>query len=914
MTAPERSAGLGRTSPAARTLAFLAVYVLAVAIGRASHSEESQVALVWPAAGVSVLWLVGSVGRRQRVLDASLLALATAVINLLTGVPMAAAIAFAPVNVVHALVAVVLVRRLWPQGWLVRAPRDVARLMGVSLGAAAVSGPLSGLIAWLLLGSDPWQSVALFTLRNGGTTFAVLVVALGMSAPWSLRDVLVRDRAGEALLSLLAAAVLSVVVFVLPAGLPIVFVVLALPVWIGIRLGIPRTAAATALIATAAVWLTVHGRGALSPVEPDLVRAVLVMVFVVLMAFIGMVLATLQQSLAESAQALRASEARLRDTIDSAMVGSALVDLTPDVEDDPRWELRQANPASRALLRHPVGELDWRPLLSPADRDRIRGVLVGLRDGRDRSWRGEVRHHLATGTDMWAEVHLSLLPTVGGRTSAVVQLLDITTRKDMEARLSHLALHDHLTGLPNRLLLLDRIELELSTAARHNSKVALIFLDLDHFKTINDSLGHDVGDAVLRVTADRLKAVLRAGDTVARIGGDEFVVCCGDIADEYAAMAMAERLVDVLTPAVVLGERALTVGVSAGVTVSRPGDDPGTLLRQSDAAMYAAKREGRGRVAPFDDELHARASRQLALAEDLTRALEQNRFVVHYQPIVDLRSRQVVALEALVRWDDPSHGLMPPALWLDVIEDSELMIDLGEQVLRQACMDTADLAAHHRSVQVHVNVSGRQLAQPGLVEQVQRCLHDSGLPPRLLVLELTETYLMNTHSSLLDELDKLRQTGIQLAVDDFGTGYSSLSQLVQLPVDSLKIDRAFVAGVPDDTRSVAVVRGILAMGRSLGLDVVAEGVESQVQADLLRSWRCPTGQGYLWSPPVPADEVVPLLERLAQEGPAEDRLPEGVHEDRLAVADLTELDAPAPAPPAQSRRPTAGPPEPTTSR
>jgi diguanylate cyclase (GGDEF)-like protein/PAS domain S-box-containing protein len=857
------AAGRGRNSPAVRSLAVLAVFVAALLVGRLSRAETDEIALVWPAAGVGVLWLAGSRNRPQLVVDAVLLATATVAVNLATGLEPVSSVVFGPVNVLHAVTGLLVMRRLWPDGDpRLCVPRDVLRTLLVGAAAALASGPASALLSWWLLGADLAQSTLVFFLRNGGTTFAVLVIALGLSSPYRLRDLVARERAAETLLALTAAAALSVFVFVVPSDLPIVFLVLALPVWIGMRLGVARTAALGGVMAAASVWLTVHGRGALSFVEPELVRAVLVQVFVVLLLLVGMVLATQQQTLADAADALRASEARLRDTIDSAMVGSALLDLGPGVEDDPCWRLRQANPASRGLLRTPVGDLDWRPLLAPEDRDRIRGVLAGLRDGRDRSWRGEVCHRLPAGGELWAEVHLSRLPSVAGHDSAVVQLLDVTARKQMEQRLSHLALHDHLTGLPNRLLLLDRIEQELSTAARTSSTVALIFLDLDHFKTINDSLGHDVGDAVLRVTADRLRSALRAGDTVARIGGDEFVVCCGDMADEYAAMAMAERLTEVVSPPVVLADRTLSVGVSAGVTVSRPGDDAGTLLRQSDAAMYAAKRSGRGRVAPFDDELHARAHRQLALTEDLARALLEDRFVVHYQPILDLRSRSVVAVEALVRWDDPEHGLRTPVGWLDVIEDSELMVELGEWVLRRACADAADLAARHRPVRVHVNVSGRQLAQAGLVEQVQLSLRDSRLRPDLLVLELTETYLMNTHSSLLNGLEQLRLIGVQLSVDDFGTGYSSLSQLVQLPVDSLKIDRAFVAGVPADARSVAVVRGILAMARSLGLDVVAEGVETDVQADLLQTWWCPSAQGNLWSRPLPVERIGALLDQV----------------------------------------------------
>jgi diguanylate cyclase (GGDEF)-like protein len=421
-------------------------------------------------------------------------------------------------------------------------------------------------------------------------------------------------------------------------------------------------------------------------------------------------------------------------------------------------------------------------------------------------------------------------------------------------------LHDELTGLPNRVLLRDRTELAIGMARRSRSQVALIYLDLDHFKSVNDTFGHDAGDEVLTVVAQRLRATLRPADTVARLGGDEFVACCPDITPR-AAEDLAERLVHAVSRPVPVGNRLVPVSISAGLTLSRAGDSAATLLTQGDTAMYAAKKSGRGHVQSYADELTARATRQVILVAELRDALDQEQFVLHYQPIVDIATGTIIACEALARWQHPTRGLLPPGEWLDVMEQSDLMIAFGEWVLRRACHDMASVAEQVHPLMVHVNVSGRQFEQAGMVDQVTAALRDSGLPSHLVVLELTETRLLEIHHSLLTDFERIHRLGLQIAVDDFGTGYSSLTQLVSLPVDQLKIDRSFVSAASDGERAGAVVRGILGMAEALGLSVIAEGVETPAQAAMMQDLGCVTAQGCLWSPPLELSRLQAMLSR-----------------------------------------------------
>ncbi|WP_380163720.1 diguanylate cyclase domain-containing protein [Jannaschia sp. R86511] len=581
----------GRSPSWLRSAVFVLLFAAAVVLGRESRPDGSEVALVWPAAGVGAWWLIGLRGRRL-VVDASLLVLVAVLAQPLTGLDPLVAAGFGAANLAHGLTARWRAGRLWPDGPHLTTPGDVLRLLRVAGAAGVVSGSISTVLAWTMLDGGLTDSALLFVARNAGTTFVVLALVLSIRPPHRLRNLVAPHRAGEFALVLGLSAAFSVGVLVWQGAVPVGFLVISLPVWAGARLGVPRAAAISGLVSTVAVGSTTVGSNALADVSSVTELTALVQVFTVLAVLIALMLATLQRERDEVADRLRESETRMRRTSESALVGTALLDLA-----DPDRVLQDANPALHEVFPGVGDPLAWTALLCPESRGVVEAVLGDLSEGRRRSWNGEVRHRSTTGAPQWAQVHVSAIAgTDGHAATAVVQMLDVTARKDAEAQLSHLALHDPLTGLPNRLLLRDRLDHDLSGALRGTGRVAVVFLDLDGFKATNDTLGHEVGDLVLVTAAERLQAALRSGDTVARIGGDEFVACCRDVRDADEAHDLAARLVRALAPPMRVREHLIAVGVSAGVAMSLPGDTGADLLRDADAAMYAAKRAGRGRL------------------------------------------------------------------------------------------------------------------------------------------------------------------------------------------------------------------------------------------------------------------------------------------------------------------------------
>lgn len=422
-------------------------------------------------------------------------------------------------------------------------------------------------------------------------------------------------------------------------------------------------------------------------------------------------------------------------------------------------------------------------------------------------------------------------------------------------RLAHAATHDSLTGLVNRLGVLGHIDRELASAARGGRTTALVFIDLDEFKRVNDVHGHAAGDHVLRQVAERLHAAARAGDVMARLGGDEFLAVLPDVDGAAAAVTMAERLLHATRePIVVEGERYV-VSASIGVALARDGQTDGSeLLEQADVAVFRAKTRGRGRVEVFDTELQLQLEEHASIERALADALVAGELVVHYQPIIDHRDLAPVGVEALVRWERPGHGLVPPGVFIPVAEASDLITDVGRYVLRVA---TAQLAAGvggpFAGLEVAVNVSARHVTSGSLLADVTAALADSGLAPHQLVIEITETVLVTDLPFLAGQLEQLRRLGVRVAIDDFGTGFTSLAHLRQLPADVIKIDRSFVAEMGDDDGSL--VRLVTDLGHHLGLEVVAEGVETEAQLEVLRRLGCDRVQGFLLGRPMPADQL-----------------------------------------------------------
>ena len=453
----------------------------------------------------------------------------------------------------------------------------------------------------------------------------------------------------------------------------------------------------------------------------------------------------------------------------------------------------------------------------------------------------------------------------GGGPASQVMARDITDRKRAERALAHQALHDHLTGLPNRVLLHDRLGLALARCVRSGCHVAVVFLDLDRFKVVNDSLGHEAGDRVLRAVSARINNVLRPADTLARFGGDEFVVVCDDIAGPAEATRIARRILDALGDPVDEAEGGVHVGASIGVALAK-GDGPTAedLVRDADAAMYRAKERGRGRIELFDEGMRSRLVTRLAEERRLRVAVANEELDLHYQPVVALPGLDVVGVEGLVRWRHPERGVVAPAEFIPLAEESGLITDLGHWVLAEGCRQAGGWARElgpDRPLEMALNLSTRQLSEQGLSKRVEALLDRHGLTPGgvALCLEITESFLLEDPLATGTVLDELRALGVRLAIDDFGTGYSSLSYLRRFPLDALKIDRSFVSGLGVDPDSRAIASAIVELAHALGLEVVAEGVEEEVQLEVLVELGCDRAQGYLFSRAVPAPELWAVL-------------------------------------------------------
>ncbi len=440
---------------------------------------------------------------------------------------------------------------------------------------------------------------------------------------------------------------------------------------------------------------------------------------------------------------------------------------------------------------------------------------------------------------------------------------DITSRKASDAELQHLATRDPLTGLANRTALVDEIHRALSAGRRADTSTAVLLLDLDRFKNVNDSLGHAVGDALLRAAADRMLATVRGSDLVARAGGDEFVVVMRDLAAPSEAFHGAWRLVSAFREPFTIEGAEMFTTASIGVAIASNGSQPDDLVREADSALYVAKEDGRDRVSVFNEELRAAATARLTIEGELRHALERDELEVWYQPEIELSSGRVVAVEALLRWRRPNGVIFPAEQFIGVAEDTGLILSIGDWVLQQVCAQAAAWARmpEHAPLTVRVNLSAVQLNEAGLLDSVDRALSDSELDPAVLCVEITETALLRETAVVRENLAGLRSRGIQIAVDDFGTGYASLAYLRDYPVHLLKIDRSFVSTLTTSSRSHGLVAGIVALADALGISVTAEGVETQAQTDVLRALRCPGAQGFLYSPAVPSDELTSLLGR-----------------------------------------------------
>jgi len=538
-------------------------------------------------------------------------------------------------------------------------------------------------------------------------------------------------------------------------------------------------------------------------------------------------------------------------------------DAVFSITDDSRvWFL---NGAAEDLFGDPeVGEPTVQGLLTSEALRRFETEILPQIEAEN-AWNGELTMRGRGGQPVYVEVTLRAERDEDGLLRELSGVgRDMTDRRRVEAAWAHRALHDPLTGLPNRALLLDHLEKALARSSRDGTHVALLFFDVDKFKLVNDTRGHDVGDDLLCQIADRIRTVLRPSDLVARLGGDEFVVLFDGVESDAHALAVGRRVTEVIesTP-MALPSGELSVTISAGVALSHTGTPPTRLMREADAAMYRAKELGRARLELYDDDLRRRVAERVALADEMSRAMADNSIALHYQPFVSLRTGQVTGMEALARWNHPTRGPLPPDEFISLADQTGLIDQLGPVLLRNACLHARAWQAEvAQAPRLHVNITGRQLADPDFAGVTANILAETGLEPERLCLEVSEFDLQGDTGLSVKALNRLKDVGVDLAIDDFGTGVSSLPHLRRFPVDLLKVDRSFIDGLGPDPEDSAIAAAIVSLAHNLEIEAVAEGVESVEQVSELQALGCDAAQGYLFAKPMAAADVLPYLDHV----------------------------------------------------
>lgn len=530
---------------------------------------------------------------------------------------------------------------------------------------------------------------------------------------------------------------------------------------------------------------------------------------------------------------------------------------------DPQGNIEYANPKFTQTTGYSLTEIHGKnPRLlksGETSTEEYRDLWTTITAGRE--WHGEFHNKRKDGSLFWEHASISPVRNEAGDISHFLAIKeDITDRKRYEEQLQHLATHDNLTGLANRALLQDRLEQSILFAKRSGRLVAALLLDLDRFKIINDSLGHSFGDRLLQIAADRLRESVRGADTVARLGGDEFVILLAEVANEEDVGKVAKKILDRLTAPFQIADREITVTASLGISIyPQDGEDEETLIRNADIAMYQAKEEGNA-FRLYAPEMNIVVHEAMEMETDLRRALDRGELLLHYQPKIDLDSGKITGAEALVRWQHPVRGMIAPGMFIPLAEETGLILPIGEWVLENICLQIKSWQTQgFPLVPIAANLSARQFRNDELVATIQRILQDTGLPPHLLELELTESMIMRNVQTAAETMQELNALGVSLALDDFGTGYSSLNYLRRFPVDCLKIDRSFISDVADDPSAAAVATSIIAIAHSLGLQAVAEGVETEEQLEFLRQCACDSYQGYLYSAPLAVEEFTAML-------------------------------------------------------
>ncbi|MDX1490404.1 MAG: EAL domain-containing protein [Pseudohongiellaceae bacterium] len=567
--------------------------------------------------------------------------------------------------------------------------------------------------------------------------------------------------------------------------------------------------------------------------------------------------------------------ANIRDVTQQRLVEQSMQTLSSAVEQsssavliaDKDGMIQYVNPSYMKITGYQAAdlvgersELLYKPDITDSDN---RTLWECVRSGK--TWEASISSHRRNGERFWQSVSASPIFDDSRQLSHIVlNIEDVSEQRKTHAKMEKLAFYDPLTGLENRRLFKDRLEQGLKQVKRHKSMMALLFLDLDQFKRINDTLGHDAGDDLLCTVARRIKRCVREVDIVSRLGGDEFTILLPDLRDNRSAAHVADKILKALAKPIQLGTQEVIVSASIGITMA-PDDslNASVLMRNADLAMYRAKDQGRNNFQFFTDDMNIESVARMSLENELRAAVANDDFVVYFQPQVDMETRSVCGFEALVRWRHLEFDMIPPDRFIPVAEETGLILQLGEIVLRKACMQIKQLEATGiANLSVSVNLSARQFRDQNLIELVKSVLDETNLDPQYLELEITESMLMDNIDQAIDILRQLKALGLTVSIDDFGTGYSSLNYLTRLPVDKLKVDRSFVCNLPHDESHMAITTTIIAMAKQLNMQVIAEGVETKDQLHFLMSKQCNVLQGYLFGAPVSSRELIPNLERL----------------------------------------------------
>lgn len=564
------------------------------------------------------------------------------------------------------------------------------------------------------------------------------------------------------------------------------------------------------------------------------------------------------QDLRQTEQRLKDSERRFRGAFENAPIGILLVNDS--------GRIFEANRFAADLLAYDnastLENVHISRLIPAEDRSQFKDTLDRIISGHEETLRTEKRMLCQDGLQIWTNFHMGFQR--GEEDSppyCILQIADITEMKNSQRRIERMAFYDTLTDLANRRLFFDRLGGAISHAQRSGTLAALLYLDLDQFKRVNDTLGHEMGDVLLQEVATRLSQCVRSGDTVGRPGGDEFTILLTDIRAPTDAGYVAEKVLEALRSPINLSGHQIVITTSIGITIiPEDGTEPNVLTKNADLAMYRAKEHGRNNYQFYSEEMNTNAVRRLRTEYELRRALERSEFELFFQPKVRLEDRQLTGVECLIRWRHPERGLLAPDAFIDVAEENGAIIDIGRWVISQACEAAGRFSeASGREIEIAINISPRQFKDPNLVANIRRAMRESGMNPGMLEIEITETMLMGDIEAANQTVQKLHEIGVKLAIDDFGTGYSSLNYLKKFPINTVKVDRSFITDIPDSADDCAITAAVIAMAHQLNMEVVAEGVESKEQLTFLQEQGCEYAQGYLFSKPVPLSGIGALL-------------------------------------------------------